>query len=497
MLKKLKNYFREHPVSSKLVLAILLVAGFLRLFRVSELLWFNFDQGRDGLVIWDLIHHGKWFLIGPTTGIEGIFLGPFYYYLITPAYWLSGGNPAAAAGFVGLLTVLGIFFIYLIGREIVESVGVVAAFLAAISFNWVLTDRWLANPTPLVFFAPLTVWLLWKSLKNPSRFLWLAFFCLGLNLQLEASSSIFTLLAALVWVGISGIWKNYKACLMAGLAFFTTLLPQIGFELKHHFQITEHLLGFVKSGSKGEPSFAYPTKYLHETRLVFLFNSLMDKIEPDPSLVSLLLVCSSLVLIARKNIWENPLVRLLAIWFVVPLLLFFMYRGNQGLIFGYYLTPLVPIMFILISVGLWSVWNYRWGKIWVAFILLFFIFGQLTHLRSFLLDGLTGDSTIALGNQEKAIAFVYGDAKGQEFNTDFYVPPIIPYSYNYLFLWMGETKFGSQVSAHKTSLLYTIYENEENKFKINEWLDRQAKIGKIISSQSFGGVVVQKRVRIN
>src|SRR3989339_1471952 len=76
-----------------LLIAILALALFLRTYRVADFLGFWFDQGRDAKVVWDIWHSGKLTLIGPTTGIEGIFLGPFYYYLITPAYILGGGNP--------------------------------------------------------------------------------------------------------------------------------------------------------------------------------------------------------------------------------------------------------------------------------------------------------------------------------------------------------------------------------------------------------------------
>ena len=71
---------------------IFIVVSILRLAR-PELTGFYYDQGRDALVIWDLIKNGKMFLIGPTTGVEGIFLGPGFYYLLAPWYWLGGEIP--------------------------------------------------------------------------------------------------------------------------------------------------------------------------------------------------------------------------------------------------------------------------------------------------------------------------------------------------------------------------------------------------------------------
>src|SRR5207249_792274 len=146
-------------------------------------------------------------------GIEGIFHGPIYYYLIAPFYLISQGDPAWAAAFVGILAALGLIFVYLIGKEFNPWVGLVSAFILAISYNWIRSDRWLSNPTPLAFFIPLTIYLFYKgslkaplessssssaykSLAKPKLFIIAAFF-LGLCLQFEAAGGIFNLIAVI------------------------------------------------------------------------------------------------------------------------------------------------------------------------------------------------------------------------------------------------------------------------------------------------------------
>src|SRR5258706_3613130 len=110
---------REEIFSHKfvyfLLATILLAALFVRVYRVTELLQFYYDQGRDALVIWDLWHKGRPFLIGPITGLKGIFLGPFFYYLIAPFYLLGGGNPAYPAVFVSFLSVCALAVLYYLG----------------------------------------------------------------------------------------------------------------------------------------------------------------------------------------------------------------------------------------------------------------------------------------------------------------------------------------------------------------------------------------------
>src|SRR3990167_4634228 len=101
-----KYWFKEiksHTFIYLLLAVILSGAFFVRVYRVDQLMWFFFDQGRDALVIWRLWHEGKLFLIGPVTGLAGIFLGPLYYYLIAPFYLMGGGNPRIPAVFLATL----------------------------------------------------------------------------------------------------------------------------------------------------------------------------------------------------------------------------------------------------------------------------------------------------------------------------------------------------------------------------------------------------------
>jgi hypothetical protein len=94
---RLSHFLQKY--STHILLSILLcVALWFRVYRIDQVLGFYFDQGRDANVILDLLQFHKFFLIGPTTGIAGIFRGPFYYYLITPAYFLGNGSELIILG---------------------------------------------------------------------------------------------------------------------------------------------------------------------------------------------------------------------------------------------------------------------------------------------------------------------------------------------------------------------------------------------------------------
>lgn len=115
---------------------------------------------------------------------------------------------------------------------------------------------------------------------------------------------------------------------------------------------------------------------------------------------------------------------------------------------------------------------------------------------SYLSSGVEGNTTIALGSQANAVKFVLNDSDGKEFNWDAYVPPVIPYTYTYLFKYYGG-KYHKFQSSKQESTLYTIHEvDTTHPERENDWLKRQDGIGKIITTIRFGGVGVEKRQRI-
>ena len=115
-------------------------------------------------------------------------------------------------------------------------------------------------------------------------------------------------------------------------------------------------------------------------------------------------------------------------------------------------------------------------------------------------DKVDGPHGIALVNQELAVDWVFEDAGG-EFNVDVYVPPVIPYAYDYLFLWQGMERCGEGLCGLKleenVDTLYTLYEvDPSHPERLEAWLDRQEGIGVVEYGTSFSGITVERRTRI-
>ncbi|KKU03470.1 MAG: Glycosyl transferase family 39 [Candidatus Amesbacteria bacterium GW2011_GWB1_47_26] len=453
-----------------IIFLTLLSAFFLRIYRVSDFLGFWYDQGRDALVIWDLLHKGKFFLIGPTTGIEGIFLGPFYYYFIAPAYALGRGHPAVAAVFLALVNAAAIYLVYLFGRKYFnQTTGLLAAILISFSTRFMQDQRWLSNPTPLPLFAIIALHALMQS-----RW-WLLGLSVGLSLQLEAASAIFFLPAILVI-----LHRKFNRHMLIGLLFFgLTLMPQIIFNFRHQNILFGAFKTFLVSQRSFQPQ---PVAFL-STRLKFYYDTFTPRYfrTPGTALFFSVFTLGTLVLVWRKL--PNTPLKVLLIWWLTPMVLLLFYHGNKGYVWDYYFTGVFPALTLLIS----AIWV-KTGRKFAAIFLTIFLYQNLSATSAFLRQ--PQPAYISLTPQIQAVDWIYSNAAGKPFNTDAYVPPVIPYAYDYLFLWRGRPE------TRLVADLYTIQEPDPgHPGLLNAWLARQDSYSSIKQTVIFGPLTVQHRTR--
>lgn len=230
-----------------LILIILLLAFYLRIYKIDVLLDFHYDQGRDALVIWDLWHKGKMFLIGPTTGLDGIFLGPLYYYLIAPFYLIGNGNPAISSMFLSLLTVIGLYVLYLSGVEIGGKItGIVALIIGSFSNHIIFSNRWLSNPTPIFLTSISIFYLMVLIIKKPKIYYWyFVYLLVGISMHFELASAIFYVPILLVFT----LWRklHFKTFIVSGFLLFLTFIPQLIFNFKHQNILGNNILNEIKN----------------------------------------------------------------------------------------------------------------------------------------------------------------------------------------------------------------------------------------------------------
>lgn len=520
ILIKIKNKVFDY-FAIDLLAVILILAFFVRVYRIGDLLGFYYDQGRDALVIWKLWHVGKPFLIGPITGLKGIYLGPLYYYLIAPFYLIGGGNPVYPATFLVFLSTLAVLMIYLLGRDMHgRGAGIFAATIAAFSYYIVKTSRWFSNPSPILLFSLLLLYSMWRIIKSKSsskssststgtiRFpsllginkWWIAVaLLLGVSLQFESASAVFYIPVVVIFA----LWQkkklpNLKTQLFSIGIFLVTLVPQIIFNFRHD----NILLNNFSKLFLQEKAFRPFTEYIFEERIKFFWSVFSTKLYPGKEMYASIFVTFSLAaLYVKKRFLKNGLLQLFLIFMVTPMIFYIFFQGNFGNIYDYYMAGYYLPFILLFAIGLAEFQKSYFGKI--VTIIFFITFLQINGIviRNVLTDSMNGPTDVKLTSQLKAVNWVLEDAQGRIFNVDTYVPPVIPYAYDYLFLWQTTKKCGVSQCGMKqnvrVSLLYTLYEQDPpSPERLEAWLKRQEGIGRVEQTVKFGGITVERRIRI-
>jgi 4-amino-4-deoxy-L-arabinose transferase-like glycosyltransferase len=495
MLKKIKHCFTLEHISVSVILTISFI---LRIFRVDQILGFYYDQGRDGLVIWDLIHSYKFFLIGPTTGLPGVFRGPFYYYLIAPFYWLGNGNPVVPAVFLVVLSVMALGIMYYLAREIGgKKMGIIALILGSFSFEIIYASRWLSNPTPMLFLSMVLVWMLFL-IQDGKKWAWIILsFVLGLSFfHFGSSGELFYFPAVLIFAICFKKFPDIKTALISVGTFLLTFAPLLIFNFKHGNILGNNIGGLIGSGK----SFGLPDWQFASERLGVIgtyFSSLMFRNPSNIEWINLFVILIIFIYFLPKIVKNNKIkVILILLGSVIFGSVFF--QGNDGNFYQYYLTGYYLIFLILVATVLNSLLEFPFiGKFLITYLVLFFLFQNWSFIKPYINTTGTRWDAIVLSNQKSAIDWIYKNAGSREFNVDVYVPPVLSYSYDYLFKWLGTTKYYKLPLDSQVPLLYTLYEvDPSHPERLKAWLDRQAGIGKVIKEQSFGGITVQERERI-
>ena len=194
--------FLNKHLSTIILILILSIAAFFRINRIAEYMTFLGDEGRDVLVVRELLQ-GNLVFLGPRASAGDFFLGPIYYYFMAPFLFLWSYNPVGPAIMVAFFSVATVYLIYRLGKEFFGPVaGFVAAFLYAIAPLVIQYSRSSWNPNLMPFFSILVLYSAYKGIQNKK---WQLFALQMLSMPLIMAAVVFTPSSKDISVNESGI----------------------------------------------------------------------------------------------------------------------------------------------------------------------------------------------------------------------------------------------------------------------------------------------------
>jgi hypothetical protein len=243
-------------VKSKLLIVTVVVVGlFFRLYPGLHQIIFPYDQARDVLTFQDMMARRHLALLGPPTDIPGVFHGPLFYDFFAPIYSLSGWDPWLPVLVLALLNLCSLFPLYLLMKEMAlpKATKILAISFLLVSNELVSYARWISNPSlavPFVAIFLLFLWRIWSGKKSSHVLLGLL---LGLTIQLEV---VLAYLVLLCYFALLKKRATLKQWMLFHMGVGIGVSPLILAELKFHFQATRALSGALFAGGSKISRFA-------------------------------------------------------------------------------------------------------------------------------------------------------------------------------------------------------------------------------------------------
>lgn len=452
-----------------LLLLIILLGSFLRLYRLQENYIFQGELGFDYYSIKNYVENRQIPLLGPPTSHPWFALGPIFYWIFSLFLPLVNYNPLAGEYFMAIVGISAIILGFTIVREFFGNrAALISSFLIAVSPFWLGLTRGARFNFPMaVLFFPLYYFLTKTLITKGKYFFWSGLF---LGLTSHFFGGYFVLVIAVGALVLFRIKDFKRSDLMRGFVGF--LIPLIPFLIhnamtkfdmliKITMWIPYRILGFVGLYPKNTA-----TPEIIQSNFTVLYDFFANSYVRNAGLLAALLFIGVLVyavIKTKKSLgWSEKNIPwlVLVVLFVISYLGIFVH-GDPPL---HYFLIVFPIPVIFLSIFLSEIFDKKGGKIFTVILLsaitIFnfrYYFSDQWFFRpqeKFVLE----EVLVPYNIQEKVVQAIFEDAQGVEFELG-RVGPYDQFEYNYalnyhFLLW----RLGNE-PVDNASIRYTIYED--------------------------------------
>lgn len=356
--------------SNYILIGILLLGLFLRIYKPGQLFLYGHDNDLAGWIVKDVVVNKHLRLIGQETSTIGIYIGPLYYYALIPFYLLFGMDPI---GGVALVTLLGLFsiwsFYYVFSKIFGLKAGLVASFLYAVSFYTVFNDREVVPTMPVLAWSVWYFYAIHLLLKGKQR---LAYPILGLLTGLIWNFNMaLILLTPLIFVAqwLSKKRLRFMPFVYGVVALIITSLPLMIFEMRHNFSQARALYSALTTESRaviyGLEKLRRVVHLASKNVSGFIWGDLTGLSYESLSLVLLLIL---VFLLIRKLLSRNQAI-IMFLWLFIYVVFF----SNYGIVLSeYYLNGTMVIWIAIAGLGILYLLTKSNLKKWGIFALVSF-----------------------------------------------------------------------------------------------------------------------------
>lgn len=400
--------------------ATILFGLFLRIYQLEQLAGLDFDQEKAAFWVRDFLIYKKISLVGQEISTGGVFIGPFYYYLLSPFFSIFKMNPLAANILASLLAVVSMFMVYKIGERLFsKKVGLIALFLYAVSFRINFYDRTTAPSNLVMLLSSLIFFSLLKIRAGSTKWIVVIALCLGMGFSVHPTMvALFFIVAVVLSLFPSKI--NRKYLLLSALIIVLFLAPLILFDLRHEFFNSLGVLNVLSRGGLTFDGLLYKVGTNWQSLMVTLESLIL------PKHLGGLFILTIFFFVIRKKGKKNLESKWLLIWLIIPFILLCFYPLNVP---EYYFLLTFPIFLVFFSKWIFILLGKR--RIILCLLLTLVALFNLIELGSY-------KNTVGMKNKKDAIKFIIDSSSGSNFKVDYWTDLGQKNGFDYLFWYYGK-----------------------------------------------------------
>lgn len=339
------------------VAAIFLFSIFLHTFEFGLKNPFGYDQVDNAWAAKDLIINDKFPIVGMVAKANsGIYIGPLYYYIVTFFYFIFNLNPIASLVISLISSLISFWIIYYVAKKIFSSqVAIIALLLNTFNFATVIYLDGVQWPVQLIPVISLLIfYLLYRVILGEYKKIIFLAIAVGFSFHLHFTAIFFPIIILLSLPLFPRNKEALKYMLLSIPIFLLWLLPNIYYSF------------IVKGyGSNAQSYLSNNYHGFHLTRMIQIIGDALIQFNPYlvfDRLKELKIFILPLFLIAYYfksfNKDGKKLLYLIFLWFMVPWLIFTVYKGE---ISDYYFFINRYIALLILSYLVYLVWSLKFA----------------------------------------------------------------------------------------------------------------------------------------
>ncbi|MFA5024892.1 MAG: glycosyltransferase family 39 protein [Candidatus Shapirobacteria bacterium] len=334
---------------------IILLGIFFRIYNFERGFSFAHDQDLYSWIAKDIIVNKHLRLSGQVTSVDGVFIGPAYYYLMAITYAIFNMNPIGAIvplTIIGILNILS--FYWILKRFYGEKTALIAAFIESISFGMAAFDRWSVPTQPTILWCIWFLFIILEFSRGKLKYMWLYAVLVGLLWNVHIALLPILPIPILVYFLSKGKFKEkisrikIKQILVSLLIFVVVNSPFFVFEFKHNFSQVKSTIAAIKMKTEGPTGMQKIEKVLDASGREFQQRLFVGwEIEQVGWLW--LVIIFMLILLKTKKILGNA--EFIGIIFWIFLIVLAQFTSKRP-VSEYYFSNVLPILILLVSLCL-------------------------------------------------------------------------------------------------------------------------------------------------